>query len=166
MAPSYDQLNVGDEIPRLAVTLDQMMLWMYAGASLDFNPIHVDKEVGEKAGLGGTIAHGLSNMARLGRCITDWLEDPGALKQFKVRMRNPARPGRHDHVLGESGRQEGGRRPEAGHARGRGRQPGRRPDTRERDGHRRALRTAFPRPVRNGLRPDAAFSLSDPGRGV
>lgn len=93
MAPSYDQLNVGDEIPRLAVTLDQMMLWMYAGASLDFNPIHVDKEVGEKAGLGGTIAHGLSNMARLGRCITDWLEDPGALKQFKVRMRNPARPG-------------------------------------------------------------------------
>lgn len=93
MAVSFDQVNVGDEIPRLSVTLDQMMLWMYAGASLDFNPIHVDKEVGEQAGLGGTIAHGLSNMARLGRCLTDWLEDPGALKQFKVRMRNPARPG-------------------------------------------------------------------------
>lgn len=93
MAVSFDQLNIGDEIPRLSVTLDQMMLWMYAGASLDFNPIHVDKEIGEKAGLGGTIAHGLSNIARLGKCLTDWLEDPGALKQLNVRMRNPARPG-------------------------------------------------------------------------
>lgn len=112
MAVSFDQVNVGDEIPRLSVTLDQMMLWMYAGASLDFNPIHVDKEVGEKAGLGGTIAHGLSNMARLGRCLTDWLEDPGALKQFKVRMRNPARPGDTitywGKVTGKS--EEGGRK--------------------------------------------------------
>lgn len=112
MAVSYDKLNVGDEIPRLSVTLDQMMLWMYAGASLDFNPIHVDREVGEKAGLGGTIAHGLSNMARLGRCLTDWLEDPGALKQFKVRMRNPARPGDTITYWGKvvDKKEEGGRK--------------------------------------------------------
>lgn len=90
---SFDNINVGDEIPKLEVTLDQMMLWMYAGASGDFNPIHVDKEFGEKVGLGGTIAHGLSSMARLGRCITDWLGDPGALKRFKVRFASPARPG-------------------------------------------------------------------------
>jgi acyl dehydratase len=86
---TFDQVNVGDEIPKLEVTLDQMMLWMYAGASGDFNPIHVDKEFAEKVGLGGTIAHGLSSMARLGRCITDWLGDPGALKRFGVRMCAP-----------------------------------------------------------------------------
>ncbi|MHB8893795.1 MAG: MaoC/PaaZ C-terminal domain-containing protein [Candidatus Geothermincolia bacterium] len=89
----FDSINVGDEIPKLEVTLEQMMLWLYAGASGDFNPIHVDKEFAEKVGLGGTIAHGLSSMARLGRCITDWLGDPGALKRFKVRFAAPARPG-------------------------------------------------------------------------
>jgi acyl dehydratase len=89
----FDGIDVGDEIPPLEVTLDQMMLWMYAGASGDFNPIHVDKEFGEKVGLGGTIAHGLSSMARLGRCLTDWVGDPGALKRFRVRFASPARPG-------------------------------------------------------------------------
>jgi acyl dehydratase len=90
---TFDEVNVGDEIPKLEVTLDQMMLWMNAGASGDFNPIHVDKEFAEKVGLGGTIAHGLSSMARLGRCLTDWVGDPGALKRFKVRFASPARPG-------------------------------------------------------------------------
>ena len=90
---TYNSVNIGDEIPKLEVTLDQMMLWMYAGASLDFNPIHVDKEFGEKVGLGGTIAHGLSNMARMGKCITDWVGDPGCLRRVKVRFRAPARPG-------------------------------------------------------------------------
>ncbi|MDD5748632.1 MAG: MaoC/PaaZ C-terminal domain-containing protein [Actinomycetota bacterium] len=89
----FGSIDVGYEIPKLEVTLDQMMQWMYAGASLDFNPIHVDKEFGEKVGLGGTIAHGLSNMARMGKCITDWVEDPGALKKLKVRFSSPARPG-------------------------------------------------------------------------
>jgi len=89
----FDGIEVGYEIPPLEVTLDQMMLWMYAGASGDFNPIHVDKEFGEKVGLGGTIAHGLSSMARLGRCLTDWAGDPGALKRFRVRFASPARPG-------------------------------------------------------------------------
>jgi len=93
MAPSYDQVNVGDEIPSLSVELNQMMLWMYAGASGDFNPIHVDKEFAETVGLGGTIAHGLSSMARMGKCVTDWAGDPGALRKFKVRFARPARPG-------------------------------------------------------------------------
>jgi acyl dehydratase len=93
MAVSFEDVNIGDEIPPLSVTLEQMMLWIYAGASGDFNPIHVDKEFGEKVGLGGTIAHGLSSMARMGRCITDWVGDPGKLKRFKVRFSAPAKPG-------------------------------------------------------------------------
>ncbi len=93
MAADFEKVKVGDEIPPLSVELNQMMLWLYAGASGDFNPIHVDKEFAEKVGLGGTIAHGLSSMARMGRCLTDWAEDPGALKRFKVRFSKPARPG-------------------------------------------------------------------------
>jgi len=89
----FDSVNVGDEIPELVVTLDQMMLWMYSGASLDYNPIHNDKDFGEKVGLGGTIAHGLSSMGRQGRALTDWLGDPGRLKKLKIRMSAPAKPG-------------------------------------------------------------------------
>jgi len=90
---SYDDVNVGDEIPSLDVELNQMMLWMYAGASGDFNPIHVDKEFAEKVGLGGTIAHGLSNMGRLGCCLNNWMGNPGNLKRFRVRFSAPAKPG-------------------------------------------------------------------------
>lgn len=93
MTVKFDDVNVGDEITPLSVELNQMMLWMYAGASGDFNPIHVDRDFGEKVGLGGTIAHGLSSMGRMGKCITDWIGDPGKLKKFKVRFSSPARPG-------------------------------------------------------------------------
>jgi acyl dehydratase len=93
MAVSFDKVDVGDEIPGFSIQLEQMMLWQYAGASGDFNPIHVDKEFGEQVGLGGTIAHGLSSMGRLQKTITDWVEDPGRLKKLKVRFAAPARPG-------------------------------------------------------------------------
>jgi 3-hydroxybutyryl-CoA dehydratase len=93
MAVSFDKVNVGDEIPEFSIQLEQMMLWQYAGASGDFNPIHVDKEFGEKVGLGGTIAHGLSSMGRMQKAITDWVEDPGRLKKLKVRFAAPAHPG-------------------------------------------------------------------------
>jgi acyl dehydratase len=93
MAASYDQVNVGDSIPEFSIQLEQMMLWMYSGASGDFNPIHNDKEFGEKVGLGGTIAHGLSSMGRMQKTVTDWIEDPGMLRKLKVRFAAPAHPG-------------------------------------------------------------------------
>lgn len=93
MAASYEQVNVGDEIPEFSITLEQMMLWQYSGASGDYNPIHNDRDFGEKVGLGGTIAHGLSSMGRMQKTITDWTEDPVRLKKLGVRFAAPARPG-------------------------------------------------------------------------
>ena len=93
MGVSYKDIKVGDEIPSFSIQLEQMMLWMYSGASGDFNPIHNDKEFGEKVGLGGTIAHGLSSMGRMQKTLTDWIEDPGKLRKLKVRFAAPARPG-------------------------------------------------------------------------
>ena len=93
MGVSYEDIKVGDEIPSFSIQLEQMMLWMYSGASGDFNPIHNDKEFGEKVGLGGTIAHGLSSMGRMQKTLTDWIEDPGRLRRLKVRFAAPARPG-------------------------------------------------------------------------
>ncbi len=93
MALNYDDLKVGDQIPTFSITLDQMMLWKYSGASGDFNPIHNDAELGKKSGLGGTIAHGLSSMGRLQKTITDWVGDPGKLKRMTNRFAFPAKPG-------------------------------------------------------------------------
>jgi acyl dehydratase len=64
----------------------------YAGASGDFNPIHIDPEFGKMVGLGGNILQGLCTMAYAARCQTQFAGDPGALKRLKVRFSSPVRP--------------------------------------------------------------------------
>ena len=63
----------------------------YAGASGDFNPIHIDPEVGRMAGLGGAILQGLCTMAWCVESAVNYLGDPGKLK----RVRAAALPARH-----------------------------------------------------------------------
>ena len=65
---------------------------LYAGASGDFNPIHIDPEFGKMVGLGGNILQGLCTMAYTARCHTEFAGDPGALKHIKVRFSKPVRP--------------------------------------------------------------------------
>jgi len=64
----------------------------YAGASGDFNLIHIDADFGKMVGLGGNILHGLCSMAYTARAHTDWAGDPYALKRIKVRFSKPVRP--------------------------------------------------------------------------
>jgi acyl dehydratase len=52
-------MNVGDTIPELRVTPDRFLPHRYAGASGDFNPIHIDKEFATQVGLPSNILHGL-----------------------------------------------------------------------------------------------------------
>src|SRR5689334_22498408 len=61
----------------------------YAGASGDFNPIHIDHEVGKKAGLGGAILQGLCTLAWAAETATRHAGDPGALKKIRVRFSKP-----------------------------------------------------------------------------
>ena len=63
----------------------------YAGASGDFNPIHIDKEIGEMAGLGGTILQGLCTLAWAVDSAVHFLGDPGRVKKVKVRFSKPVR---------------------------------------------------------------------------
>jgi 3-hydroxybutyryl-CoA dehydratase len=65
----------------------------YAAASGDFNPIHIDKAVGEQAGLGGAILQGMCTMAWAVESAVNFLGDPGALKRFKTRFSRPVSPG-------------------------------------------------------------------------
>jgi acyl dehydratase len=61
----------------------------YAGASLDFNPIHWNDRAATKLGLPGVVAHGLYTMALVGRALTTWAGDPAAVREVSVRFTRP-----------------------------------------------------------------------------
>jgi acyl dehydratase len=87
------EFRSGDQLPELRVTPDKYLPHRYAGASGDFNPIHIDKEFAQAVGLPGTILHGLYTMAQVARAHTDAAGgDPRALKRLSVQFRGMGMP--------------------------------------------------------------------------
>ena len=80
-------MNPGDELPELRVTPDRFLTVRYAGASGDFNPIHIDEEFARSVGLPGRILHGLWTMAQVARAAGEAAGDPLALKRLSVQFR-------------------------------------------------------------------------------
>jgi acyl dehydratase len=83
------EVSVGDELPPLSVRVTRADLVRYAGASLDFNPIHWNERVAVEAGLPNVIAHGMLTMALAGRLVTDWVGDPAAVIEYGARFTRP-----------------------------------------------------------------------------
>lgn len=81
--------EVGAELPALSVRVTRDQLVRYAGASLDFNPIHWNERFAKSVGLPDVIAHGMLTMALGGRMVTDWLGDPGRIVEYGVRFTRP-----------------------------------------------------------------------------
>jgi acyl dehydratase len=86
------QLEVGAQIPELKVTPDRYLTTRYAGASGDFNPIHVDEEFARSVGLPGRILHGLWTMAQVARAQTEAAGGPEHLKRLSVQFRGMGVP--------------------------------------------------------------------------
>ena len=76
-------MQPGDEIPELKVTPDKYLTVRYAGASGDFNPIHIDEEFAKQVGLPGRILHGLWTMAQVARAQTEAGGGPHALRRLE-----------------------------------------------------------------------------------
>jgi acyl dehydratase len=85
-------LNQGDSLPELRVTPDKYLPHRYAGASGDFNPIHIDPEFAKAVGLPSNILHGLYSMAQVARAHTDAAGDPRALRRLEVQFRGMGMP--------------------------------------------------------------------------
>ena len=86
-------LAPGAESPSLSVTPDKYVPHRYAGASGDFNPIHIDPEFAKAVGLPGNILHGLYTMAQVARAAVDaGGGDPRTLKRLSVQFRGMGRP--------------------------------------------------------------------------
>jgi acyl dehydratase len=76
----------GDQF-ELKVTPDRYITVRYAGASGDFNPIHIDEEFARQVGLPGRILHGLWTMAQVARAHTEALGGPDKLERLSVQFR-------------------------------------------------------------------------------
>jgi acyl dehydratase len=89
MAPTFADVAIGDELPVATFPIDRATLVRYAGASLDFNPIHWNEPFARSVGLPDVIAHGMLTMAEAARVVTDWAGDPGAIVEYGVRFSRP-----------------------------------------------------------------------------
>jgi len=85
-------IKVGDTFSA-SEEVDKYRTIYYAGASGDFNPIHIDPEFGKIVGLGGVILHGLCTFGFMTKTVTDWAGDPGSLKKIKCRFAKPVHLG-------------------------------------------------------------------------
>lgn len=86
---SYDDIEVGTELPGQEFPVTRAALVQYAGASGDFNPIHWNEKFAKEVGLPDVIAHGMFTMAEAGRVVTDWVGDPAAVLEYGVRFTKP-----------------------------------------------------------------------------
>jgi acyl dehydratase len=86
------ELRAGDTF-RHVRSCDKYRAQYYAGASGDFNPIHLDEAVAQAAGLGGTILHGMCTLAFCVEAAAIQLSDPGKITRVRVRFSRPVRPG-------------------------------------------------------------------------
>jgi acyl dehydratase len=93
-------LDVGAQIPELKVTPDRYLTARYAGASGDFNPIHIDEEFARSVGLPGRILHGLWTMAQVARAQTEAAGGPEHLKRLSVQFRGMGVPEQEVLVTG------------------------------------------------------------------
>ena len=95
-------MNEGDSIPELAVTPDKYLPNRYAGASGDFNPIHIDPEFARQVGLPGAILHGLYVMGLVSKASIEAAGgDPRSLNSLSVQFRGMSFPEQEMVVTGE-----------------------------------------------------------------
>jgi acyl dehydratase len=94
-------VNEGDQIEELRVTPDKYLPHRYAGASGDFNPIHIDKEFATAVGLPSNILHGLYGMAQVGRAVQAAAGgDPRRVRRLSVQFRGMGFPEQEIVVTG------------------------------------------------------------------
>ena len=80
------KISVGTEIPALELPpISRATLALYAGASGDHNPVHIDSDVAKQAGMPDVFAQGMLSMAYLGRILTNW-QPQVKLRKFSNRF--------------------------------------------------------------------------------
>lgn len=80
------EIHIGLQLPALELPpITRTTLALFAGASGDHNPIHIDIDFARKAGMADVFAHGMLVMAYLGRLLGNWLPQT-QLRAFNARF--------------------------------------------------------------------------------
>ena len=89
----FEAVRLGDELPPLTKgPVDRVQLARYAGASGDFNPVHVDEVYARSLGMPSVYAPGRLVMGILGQLISDWCRG-AQLRRYAVRFSKIVWPG-------------------------------------------------------------------------
>ena len=89
----FESIRVGEELPALAkAPVDRVQLSRYAGASGDYNPVHVDEIYAKSVGMPSVYAPGMLVMGMLGQLVSDWARG-GQLRRYNVRFIKMVWPG-------------------------------------------------------------------------
>jgi acyl dehydratase len=101
MTSTIGSLQVGDTLPPLALAaINRTTLALYAGASGDHNPIHIDIDFARRARMPDVFAHGMLSMAYLGRLLTNWVPQR-QIRQFNARFVGITHLGNSIHCSGK-----------------------------------------------------------------
>ena len=88
----FEDVNEGDEIPKLVKNCSTQQLVHWAAGSGDFYQIHYDKDFAQSTGLKGLIVHGALKNAFLGQLLHDWVSGQGRIKKFGCQYRGMDEP--------------------------------------------------------------------------
>ena len=89
----FEAVRVGEELPALTKTpVDRVQLARYAGASGDFNPVHVDETYAKGLGMPSVYAPGMLIMGFLGQLVSDWARG-AQLRRYSVKFSKIVWPG-------------------------------------------------------------------------
>lgn len=86
MTPKYNEIEIGYKLPQLNIPpISRTTLALFAGASGDHNPIHIDIDVAKKAGMEDVFAQGMLPMAYLGRLLSNWIKQQN-IREYSTRF--------------------------------------------------------------------------------
>jgi len=80
-----------DAVVKQVTSPEQSIIYRLSG---DYNPLHIDPEIGKRAGFGGVILHGLGTFGFAARAILERYtgNDPNGLKAYGCRFTSPVKP--------------------------------------------------------------------------
>lgn len=90
----YDDVELGDELPPLTVTVDETQMFFFSAATYNGHRIHYDKQWAQDVeGYDDVLVQGPLQAALLARTITDWIGGRGRIVEYSVQNRGVAFPG-------------------------------------------------------------------------
>lgn len=110
MSPHYEDINTGDAIPPLVITVDETQMFFFSAATYNGHRIHYDKAwAHDTEGYDDVLVQGPLQAALLSRALTDWVGGDGRLVAFSVQNRAIAYPGQELTFGGVvTGKRDGG----------------------------------------------------------